>query len=219
MMAFFWRRASMEKQTLQNQMNPQNQMMGDGAITVFALALALFLAGALFFLAPPGFVLLANGEAGDSSESEDGIKASESEEGGDDAIAVFALAFLALRLDGASSASSAAAATAAGGATVGAAASEGGSATSATAATEAGGATVGASLASSAAAATAAGGATVGAAVNEGGAAAAPATAEGGATVRTAALVECQRMGLPPTAGSVADTDSEGGVFLAMMDV
>ena len=49
--------------------------------------------------------------------------------------------------------------------------------------------------------------------------AAAPATAEGGATVRTAALVECQRMGLPPTAGSVADTDSEGGVFLAMMDV
>ena len=81
---------------------------GDGAITVFALALALFLAGALFFLAPPGFVLSANGEAGDSSESDDGIKASESEERGDGAIVVFALAFLALRLDGPSSASSAA---------------------------------------------------------------------------------------------------------------
>ena len=52
------------------------------SIEVFA-ALALFLAGAaLFFLAPPGFVLFANGEAGDSSESDDGIKASESEEGG-----------------------------------------------------------------------------------------------------------------------------------------
>ena len=52
---------------------------GDGA-----LALAL-LADALFFLAPPGFVLLANGEASDSSESDDGINAadsSESEEGG-----------------------------------------------------------------------------------------------------------------------------------------
>ena len=55
---------------------------GDSAIAVFAFALALFLAGALFFLAPPGFVLLANGEAGDSSESDDGRKASESEEGG-----------------------------------------------------------------------------------------------------------------------------------------
>jgi hypothetical protein len=167
---------------------------GDGAIAVFALALAL-LAGALFFLAPPGFVLSANGEAGDSSESDDGIKASESEERGDGAIVVFALAFLALRLDGPSLASSAAAAT------------------------EAGGATVGASLASSAAAATSAGGATVGAAVNEGGAAAAPATAEGGATVRAADLIERRRMGLPPTAGSVADTDSEGGVFLAMTHI
>ncbi len=39
--------------------------------------------------------------------------------------------------------------------------------------------------------------------------------AKGGATVGAAALVEHQRMGLPPTAGSVADTDSEGGVFLA----
>jgi len=36
---------------------------------------------------------------------------------------------------------------------------------------------------------------------------------EGGATVRAAALVERQRMGLPPTAGSVAGTDSDGGVF------
>jgi hypothetical protein len=57
---------------------------GDGTIAVFALALAL-LADALFFLAPPGFVLLANGEASDSSESDDGINAadsSESEEGG-----------------------------------------------------------------------------------------------------------------------------------------
>jgi hypothetical protein len=44
--------------------------------------------------------------------------------------------------------------------------------------------------------------------------------AEGGATVRAAAiLVERRRMGLPPTAGSVADTDSEGGVFLAMTDI
>ena len=42
---------------------------------------------------------------------------------------------------------------------------------------------------------------------------------EGGATVRAAALVEHRRMGLPPTAGSVADTDSEGGVFLAMTDI
>jgi hypothetical protein len=49
--------------------------------------------------------------------------------------------------------------------------------------------------------------------------AAAPATEEGDATVRAAALVEHRRMGLPPTAGSVADTDSEGGVFLAMMDI
>jgi hypothetical protein len=101
--------------------------------------------------------------------------------------------------------------------TGGTAVSEGGSATSSVAATEAGGATVDASLASSAAAATAAGGATVGAAINEGDANAAPATAEGGATVRTAALVERRRMGLPTTSGSVADT--EGGVFLAMMDI
>jgi len=43
---------------------------GDGAITVFPLALAL-LTDALFFLAPTGFVLLANGEAGDSSESDE----------------------------------------------------------------------------------------------------------------------------------------------------
>jgi len=42
---------------------------------------------------------------------------------------------------------------------------------------------------------------------------------EGGATVQAAALVERRRMGLPPTAGSVADTDSDGGVFLAIMDV
>ena len=78
---------------------------GDGA-----LALAI-LADALFFLVPPGFALLANGEADDSSESDDRINtadSSESEEGGDGAIAFFALAFLALRLDGASSASSAA---------------------------------------------------------------------------------------------------------------
>ncbi len=44
---------------------------GGSAITVFPLALAL-LADALFFLAPSGFVLLANGEAGDSLESDDG---------------------------------------------------------------------------------------------------------------------------------------------------
>jgi hypothetical protein len=49
---------------------------GDGAITVFPLALAL-LADALFFFVPLGFVLLANGEAGDSSESEDGINAAD----------------------------------------------------------------------------------------------------------------------------------------------
>ncbi len=41
--------------------------------------------------------------------------------------------------------------------------------------------------------------------------------AEGGATVGAAALVERLRMGLPPIAGSVADADS-GGVFLAMTD-
>ena len=127
---------------------------GDSSIAVFALAIENF-ADALFFLVPPCAILLANGEGVDSSKSDDGINASDSselsEEGGDGAIAVFALAFLALRLDGASSASSAAAATAAGGATVGAAVSEGDSATSAAAATEAGGATVGASSASSAA--------------------------------------------------------------------
>ena len=110
-------------------------------------------------------------------------------------------------------ATSAAAATAAGGATVGAAVSERGAATSAAAATAAGGgATVGASSASSAAAATAEGGATVRAALVE-------RQAEGCATVRAPALVERRRMGLPPTAGSVADTDSEGGVFLAMTDI
>jgi len=106
MMASFWRRASMEKQTLQNQMNPQNQKMGGTVPSQsFPLALAL-LADALFFLAPSGFVLLANGEAGDSSESDDRINAADSseqsEEGGGGTIAVFAPAFLALRLDGAS---------------------------------------------------------------------------------------------------------------------
>ena len=66
---------------------------------------------------------------------------------------------------------------------------------------------------SAAAPATAEGGATVRAA------ALVERPVEGGATVRAAALVERRRMGLPPTAGSVADTDLEGGVFLAMMDV
>jgi hypothetical protein len=66
-------------------------------------------------------------------------------------------------------------------------------------------------MASSAAAATAEGGATVRAA------ALVERPAEGGATVGAAALVERRRMGLPPKAECIAD--SEGGVFLAMMDV
>jgi len=66
---------------------------GDGAIAVFALALAN-VADALFVLALPGAVLLANGEGVDSSESDDGINTADSselsEEGGNGAIAVFA---------------------------------------------------------------------------------------------------------------------------------
>jgi len=52
---------------------------GGGAIAVFALALANF-ADALFFLVPPGAVLLANGEGVDSTESDDGINAPDSSE-------------------------------------------------------------------------------------------------------------------------------------------
>ena len=88
----------------------ESEDRGDGAIAVFALALA-FLASAFF--PAPRFICLANGEA-DSSESDDGENtsdSSESEDGRDGAIAVFVLAFLAgaffactaLRLDGASS--------------------------------------------------------------------------------------------------------------------
>ncbi len=53
--------------------------------------------------------------------------------------------------------------------------------------------------------------------------AAAPATAEGGATVRDAALVERPVEGGATARAAAlverADTNSEGGVFLAMMDV
>jgi hypothetical protein len=68
-------------------------------------------------------------------------------------------------------------------------------------------------MVSSAASATVEGGATVQAA------ALVEHPAGGGATVQAAALVERRRMGLPPTAGSVTDADSEGGVFLAMTDI
>jgi len=58
--------------------SPESEDGVDGAIAVFALALAL-LADALFFLAPEA-VLLAKGEAVDSSESDDGINAADSSE-------------------------------------------------------------------------------------------------------------------------------------------
>jgi len=67
------------------------------------------------------------------------------------------------------------------------------------------------------------GGATVGATAITCLSAAAPATAEGGATVRDAALVERPVEGCATARAAVlverVDTNSEGGVFLAMMDV
>jgi hypothetical protein len=136
-----------------------------------------------FFPAPPGFVRLANGAA-DSSESDDG---------GDGAIAAIVLAFLV-------------------GGTVFPAPS------GALPLADFFPVPPGFGLANSAAAASSVSDDEGGAAdARAMGTAAAAATATGDAIALAAALVECLRMGQSPTAGSVAA--SEGGGFLAMMDV